>query len=62
MKIRFKDFRSAENYGKEIYMTNSLEEARKYMNDHDKEMRFICGGGKKQSGEYTEIYWDIMNR
>lgn len=65
MIIRFKDFRTVKTYGtygKEIYTTNNLEEARQYMKVHDKEMRFLDGGGVIQNGDYIEIYWDIVDR
>lgn len=61
MTIRFKDFRTIENYGDEIYTAKSLEEARQYMKDHE-EMRFMIGGGKIENGDYTEIYWNVVTR
>lgn len=61
--IRFKDFRSnlpITDYGKIVYVTKSLDDARRFMDEHDNEMRFIAGGGIRKDGRWTEIYWDIV--
>lgn len=60
MTIRFKDFRDFNNYGKEIYTTDNPADARKYMELHKSEMRFLMGGGKTRNGEHIEIYWDVV--
>lgn len=60
MIIRFKDFRTVKDYGKEIYTTNDPEDARVYMKNNKDAMRFLPGGGKIKDGDYAEIYWDII--
>ena len=62
MTIRFRDYRNVEGYGKEVYTTNSPEEARQYMRQNEKRMRFLTGGGITRNGELEEIYWDIVSR
>ena len=62
IKVTFKDFRSVETYGKEIYTTNSLEDARRFMKEHSADMKFEVGGGLVKNGEQAEIYWDVVAR
>ena len=68
MKIRFFDYRTFDNYGKEIYATDSLEDARQFKKDHQTDMRFEHGGGiatRFVNGwpeDYSEIYWNVVSR
>ena len=62
MIIRFNDFRTVENYGKEIYTTESPEDARQFMRENERKMRFLVGGGIRKGDEQMEIYWDVFNR
>lgn len=65
MTIRFRDYRTVENYGVEIYRTEDPEDARRYMRENKRKMRFLTGGGKFAGNnriEYSEIYWDVVSR
>lgn len=68
MIVRFFDYRTIENYGKEIYTTDSLDDARRYKESHAHEMRFTAGGGKATRfvngwpEDYKEIYWLVESK
>lgn len=73
MTIRFFDYRmhgdTAEerikNYGKEIYTTTDCEDARRFMRENEKTMRFLVGGGRMINNDpcnMAEIYWEVVTK